>query len=102
MLGGPCQNSRKPVLVTERDQGFGLLPNCPCLAQELMEHGIKDPDMSRAPMVINLLHQGQRFATPLQRLIRIPEQPQNASQKGETIYTDIHSTVLLRKIPHYH
>ena len=41
------------------------LLHCPCLVQELMEHGIKDPDNSRGRRVSNLLSQGQRCATPL-------------------------------------
>jgi hypothetical protein len=41
--------------------------------------------------VINLLSQGQRFVTPLPRLVRIPEQPQDVSQMDETEDPEIHS-----------
>src|SRR5712692_520966 len=56
-----------------------------------MEHNMRDPDNSHGKRVSNLLSQGQSFTTPLQRLVRIPEQPQDVSQKGETDCTAIRS-----------
>src|SRR5712692_9659732 len=95
----PCGTSRKLLLVREHAQCFGLLLHCPCLVQELMEHGIPGPDNSRAKRVSNLLSQGQRCATPRQRLVRIPKQPQDISQKGEIDYSEIRSNTSNGRAP---
>jgi hypothetical protein len=96
---GHRQIGRKSLLVTERRQRLGPLLHGLGLAQQLMEHRIIEPDRSRGIRVRDLLRQRQRRATPLQRLVRIPQHPQDVRQLGEPQYTEICSVASDGSVP---
>src|SRR4030095_2942848 len=97
--GGRCPKSRKPLLVRQYAQGFGLLLNGLGLVQELLELGIQDPAHSRGKRVSDLLSQAQRVAIPRPRLLWIAKQPQDLSQTGESRDTQISANASNGSVP---
>src|SRR5262249_10757229 len=88
----PC-GMRKPLLVTEHDESCGPLLYGPGVVQEQIEPGIEAPGQSRGIRVCTLLSQGQRRATPCQRLVWIAQHPQDISQIRKTSDPSIPSIV---------